>query len=105
MANIDLKIETLIAEMRNITKLMTTSETTDKDIEKATSQILKAYPLLSEADLIKEERRLSTDILYKNNLASISSVHKASNCKFNSNPKEPFCKRLIIKSIWFFSTI
>jgi len=77
MANIDLKIETLIAEMRNITKLMTSSEMTDKDIEKATSQILKAYPLLSEADLIKEERRLSTDILYKNNLVSIFSVHKA----------------------------
>ncbi|XP_071653205.1 uncharacterized protein [Temnothorax longispinosus] len=67
MANIDLKVNTLIDEMRNIIKLMTT-ETTDKDIEKTTSQILKAYPLLSEADLIKEERRLSTDILYKNNL-------------------------------------
>ncbi|XP_029169191.1 uncharacterized protein LOC114939864 [Nylanderia fulva] len=67
MANIDLKIDTLIAEMRNVTKLMTT-KTTDKEIENTESQTLKAYPILTEDDLIKEERRLSTDILHKNNL-------------------------------------
>lgn len=69
MANIDLKIDTLIAEIRNI-KLMAT-KTMDEEIEKTESQILKAYPLLTEADLIKEERCLSTDIHYKNNLVSI----------------------------------
>lgn len=69
MANNDLKIDTLIAEIRNI-KLMAT-KTTDEEIEKTESQILKAYPLLTEADLIKEKRRLSTDIHYKNNLVSI----------------------------------
>lgn len=68
MANIDLKIDTLIAEIRNI-KLMAT-KTTDKEIKKTERQILKGYPLLTEADLIKE-KRLSTDIHYKNNLVSI----------------------------------
>lgn len=70
MANVDLKIDTLTAEVRSIIRMLT-AKTTNEEINKTESQILKAYPLKTETDLVREERRLSTDVNYKNNLVSI----------------------------------
>lgn len=68
-----MKLDTVIADIRNITKLIT-AKTTDEEIKRTESQILKAYPLLTEADLKKEEKRLLNDISYKNNLVSICNI-------------------------------
>lgn len=63
-------MDNLLSEIRNIIKTLIV-KTTDEAIEKTESKILKAYPLSTEADLQKEERRLSSDLHYKNDLVSI----------------------------------
>jgi len=62
-------MDNLLSEIRNITKTLIVKMT--DAIEKTESKILKAYPLSTEADLQKEERRLSSDLHYKNDLVSI----------------------------------
>ncbi|XP_071560399.1 uncharacterized protein [Temnothorax nylanderi] len=67
IADLNIKIDGLINDVRDIKKYIT-AKTTNEEIERTESQILKVYPLLTEVDLIKEEKRLSSDVHYKNNL-------------------------------------
>lgn len=70
LAKLDVKIDTLGAEVRSIALTMA-AKTTDEEIDKTESQILKAFPLITEADLAKVEQRLSTDANYKNAMVSL----------------------------------
>lgn len=49
---------------------MLAAKTSDEEIDKTESQILKAFPLIKEADLANVEQRLSTDANYKNTMVS-----------------------------------
>lgn len=69
LAKLDLKIDALAAEVRSIV-LTLAAKTTDEEIDKSESQILKAFPLMKEADLAEVEQRLSTDANYKNTMVS-----------------------------------
>lgn len=66
-------MDALIADI-HIIKNFIIGKTTDEEIERTESQILKVYPLLTEGDVIKEEKRLSTDVHYKKNLVSIYNI-------------------------------
>ncbi|XP_043279872.1 uncharacterized protein [Venturia canescens] len=67
LANMDLRIETILAEVRDIARTLS-ANTADKEIEKTESPLLKDYPVATEALLTKAEHRLSTDPDYLNNL-------------------------------------
>ncbi|XP_046592651.1 uncharacterized protein LOC124293883 [Neodiprion lecontei] len=75
LAKFDMKIDALAAEVRNI-GLILAAKTTDEEIDKTESQILKAFPLKKEADLAEVEQRLSTDANYKNTMVSSAAVSR-----------------------------